>query len=422
MRLSRRLARALTGFSLALTSAVAGLTWPAPVHAAAYASAQEIEADFQKGLRALEAGDAETAIRLFRAILAQRPALPRVRLELARAYFAAREWERSRRAFFAVLSGDIPDTVRTNVIRYLRAIDARRGFDWDLSVALAASPRAARSYDTDTVMVEVGGVRLPFTIEREDDGAVGIEASGEAEYRFDLSGPSTEGVRVTALAGASFDVFEGEGRGADDYTIGGELGVRGAWPRTSLTGSTFVSTREFAGDHFEDRLGVATDLAWRDRSGISFFSSVTVGVVDDHVAEARDGTFGRLRAGVAKSIAGRASAGAALFGEHLDAERDFETYTTLGGQVFGSADIGLGLDVSGQIYLLNQEYRAPVPGLAGPRNEWEYGVDLDVAKTDLFLLGQFTPFVRLGVSRRKSSLDAFSYYEHRLSLGVRRAF
>lgn len=140
------------------------------------------------------------------------------------------------------------------------------------------------------------------------------------------------------------------------------------------------------------------------------------------MADTRDGMFGRLRVDLAKSRAGRVSTGTALFGEHLDAEWIFETYTTPGGRVFGSAKIGFGLDVSGQIYLLNQKCQGRVPSLAAPRNEWKYGFDLDVTKTDVSRPGTFSPFVSAGLSRRDSSLDAFSYYEHRFSVGIRRAF
>ena len=417
-RIAGKLARA--GLLLVLVLA-AVLTAASPAQAASYETPRAVEADFQKGLRALAAGDAETAIRLFRAILAERPGLPRVRLELARAYFEAREWDRSRREFFAVLSGGVPASVKANILRFLQAIDARRGFDWDLSIAFATSPEAGRDYDTDTVEIDVFGIPLPFTVEREDDGDYGVRARGSAEYRVEIPGAGA-GLRLSGFGEGFFDVFEGEGSGADDYRVGARAGLRGAWPQTTVFGAPVISTRHFGGEHLEDRLGFETGVEWRSVSGLSLFATGAAGVVDDHVSDFRDGTFGRLRAGVARSIGGRAQAGAALSAEILDADGRFESYTLLGGEVFGRADVGLGIDATARAYLLNQDYRDEVPLLRRTRDEWEYGLDVELSKTDLFLMGQFTPFVKAGYSRRTSSIDAFSYRELRFEVGVQKSF
>jgi hypothetical protein len=86
------------------------------------------------------------------------------------------------------------------------------------------------------------------------------------------------------------------------------------------------------------------------------------------------------------------------------------------------ADIGLGIDATARAYLLNQDYRDEVPLLGESRDEWEYGLDLELAKTDVFLMGQFSPFLKAGYSRRTSSIDAFSYREVRFEIGVRKSF
>ena len=70
-------------------------------------SSNNIEARFLIGLRDLETGKPDKAIEAFSAILAADPTLIRVRLELARAYFAAEKWDRARQEFFIVLSGDL---------------------------------------------------------------------------------------------------------------------------------------------------------------------------------------------------------------------------------------------------------------------------------------------------------------------------
>jgi len=184
--------------------------------AADYSSPQAIEAAFQEGLQALEGGESDRAIRIFRGILAARPDLPRVRLELARAYFQARQWERSRREFFAVLSGNVPTNVKTRIIAYLRAIDARRGFDWDLSVGFTTSPQSARDYDSNIVLIDFLGIPLPFRIERDKSGTYGIQVQGAAEYRIALPSLGGDSVQSSGFGRAEVDIFEGDGGGADD--------------------------------------------------------------------------------------------------------------------------------------------------------------------------------------------------------------
>jgi len=419
---STDLGRFLLGICLALGHLFAlQQTWRAEAATAEYGSPQAIEETFKAGLESLESGDPETAIRIFRGILAHNSNLPRVRLELARAYFHAREWERSRREFFAVLSGDIPDTVRSRIIQFLRAIDARRGFDWNLSVALATSAQASRDYDTDTVMLDVLGVPLPFTVERDNDGTYGVQVRGSAEFRHNISGHGAT-AQVTGFGELQADIFEGNGGSADDRAIGANAGLRAIWPRTTASGSVSLSLREIGGEHFEDRAELRGALEWRHPDGVAVFGSGAIGLVDHHAAEFRDGTSMRARLGVARSIGGRSILGVALLAERLDADGAFESYTTLGGESFGSTDLGAGFDAAVRIFLLNQGFDARAPGFLERRDEWEYGFDIDLAKADLFVFGQFSPFVRAGFSRRDSSIDAFSYNEYRLDIGIRKAF
>lgn len=390
--------------------------------AADYSSPQAIEAAFQEGLQALEGGESDRAIRIFRGILAARPDLPRVRLELARAYFQARQWERSRREFFAVLSGNVPTNVKTRIIAYLRAIDARRGFDWDLSVGFTTSPQSARDYDSNIVLIDFLGIPLPFRIERDKSGTYGIQVQGAAEYRIALPGLGGDSVQSSGFGRAEVDIFEGDGGGADDYLFGIEAGLRGAWARLTASSSLAASKREFGGRAFEDRVELRGSIEWRNPSGLALFGSAAAGMLDDHQSEGRDGVVLRGRMGIAQSFGGRGTLGFATFAERQDSDAEFESFTTAGIETFAITDLGFGLDAVGSLFLLNQEFDARIPGLLEKRDEWEYGVRIELTKADIFLFGQFSPFVQLGLARRDSSLDAFSYNEYRFSVGVRKAF
>ena len=104
------------------------------------AASQDLPALFDEGMAAVEAaGRAEgdrrdelldEAIAAFREMLVADPALVRVRLELARAFFLKGEDRLARRHFERVLAGEVPREVAANVRTFLIQIRARRR--WDL--------------------------------------------------------------------------------------------------------------------------------------------------------------------------------------------------------------------------------------------------------------------------------------------------
>ena len=155
-------------------------------------------------------------------------------------------------------------------------------------------------------------------------------------------------------------------------------------------------------------------------SGLPRCATGSAGSVDDHISDFRDGTTARLRTGVARSVGGRATVGLAFFVDHLDADAAFESYTTLGAEIFGTADLGAGFDSTGRVYVFNQDYKQRNPLFFETLNEWEYGIDLEITKADFFIFNQFNPFVAVGFSRRDSAIDAFSYNEYRFSIGVKK--
>ncbi len=87
--------------------------------------------DFLFGTIAAKRGDWETAIARFRAILARDPELPRVRLDLALAYFQARQ-DGSAAYHFRQALGDesLAPVARARALAYLDAIRRRRS--WSL--------------------------------------------------------------------------------------------------------------------------------------------------------------------------------------------------------------------------------------------------------------------------------------------------
>src|ERR1044072_604329 len=102
----------------------------------------EIQRAFIEGAQRLEAGDFESAARIFRE-LTQKNENPRVKLDLARALFYLKQYRESRRLFKAVLlEPELPWRVHDNIEAFLRSIDEVDGYArFALSVVSDSNPR-----------------------------------------------------------------------------------------------------------------------------------------------------------------------------------------------------------------------------------------------------------------------------------------
>ena len=118
------------------------------------------------------------AISTLHAMLAERPELVRVRLELARAFFYKGEDSLARGHFRRVLAGDVPDAVKANVQRFLVQIRARRRWTMYMGMALLPDSNIGGGTDEEVIYIDFNGVELPFDFTPEEDQmASGVGAS-----------------------------------------------------------------------------------------------------------------------------------------------------------------------------------------------------------------------------------------------------
>ncbi len=102
-------------------------------HAAAFALLDPLESDragdpaydFLLGLAAIDSGHLTRAVFALERVLAARPDDPRVRAEIARAYFLMGEGENAKREFAAVKAAKPPAEVAATIERFLDALDIR---------------------------------------------------------------------------------------------------------------------------------------------------------------------------------------------------------------------------------------------------------------------------------------------------------
>ena len=218
----------------------------------------------------------DEAIASFRAMLIDRPALVRVRLELARAFFLKGEDRLAKRHFERVLAGKPPPPVVLNVNRFLVQIRARRRWDLHAGFALAPDTNIGASSDERIIYINVGGARLPFTRDAEDltTSGIGLSVWTGGEYQVPL------GERLRLRAGANASRREYEGRRFDQMHLSGHAGPRrllGRNTEASVLASVqrrwsggapdhdAIGIRLEAGHRFTRRLTANVRASWHDR-------------------------------------------------------------------------------------------------------------------------------------------------------------
>ena len=193
----------------------------------------DIDTRFRTGMTAvgqamrLPEGETRTArlgvaVAAFHGILVERPDLVRVRLELARTFFLMGEDSLAQRHFERVLAGDIPKEVAANVRRFLNAIRARKRWHVRFGMGVAPDSNISASSGERTVMIDVGGQRLPFTLNEPatEESGIGLSVWTGGEYQYPL-GPTWR-----LRAGGNLSRREYRGGAFDRMTLSGYTGPR----------------------------------------------------------------------------------------------------------------------------------------------------------------------------------------------------
>lgn len=391
--------------------------WLAVGNARADGHDPEIQRRFLTALEDIERGDYTAAISALRGILARDPSLHRVRLELARAYFLAEEWAQAETEFFAVLSADVPDAVRNNIRLFLREIDVRRGWSWDVSVSAIAGGGLTRNYRSNRVLLNVG-VPLEFEIDRRNEPDFGMQVDGAIEFRTPLPGDNP---RIFGRLKASVFAKEFPGESFDDYTLSLEPGAVVAIPSTTVVAGPVLSRRWYAQQPFEDRKGFEVGVINRSLPLFELGLNGAVYDVDSHYTDDRDGVLSVVEIGAARSIFGRASVGVFVGLSQLDAEEDFESYRAKWVGTTVSADLGAGFAAAFRPQITWTSYDETAPFFFEPEEQTEVRLHGQVTKVDWFL-GPFNPYLSVGHTDHRSNNALNDYSELSFQVGLTKAY
>lgn len=142
--------------------------------------------DFLWGSIALQRGEWPAAIARFRAILARDPNLPRVRLDLAFAYFqAGRDRQAAYHFRLALGDKDLPPVARAKALVFLDRIRRRKA--WSVSGSLSLAPDTNINQATSARQVSLFGLPATLSDDARQTSGVGLNVGVRGDYEWRLS-------------------------------------------------------------------------------------------------------------------------------------------------------------------------------------------------------------------------------------------
>ena len=212
--------------------------------------------DFLHGSIALRRGDSPAAIERFRAMLARNPDLPRVRLDLALAYFQAGQDNRAAYHFRLALGDlDIPPIVRNRALAFLDRI--RRRKSWSVSGSLALIPDSNINQATSAREVALFGFPGRLSDDARQTSGVGVSANVRGGYEWRLA----EALRFRTVAGLRTRTYADTSQFNEQF-ISLQAGPRFLFRKFDLRPELITEVRLLGNDTYSRAVGFELSGNW----------------------------------------------------------------------------------------------------------------------------------------------------------------
>ena len=374
---------------------------------------EAIERRFLLGAVYMRLGKPDEAARQYEAILAIRPGLTRVRLELARAHYAAGQDDKARYHFQLSLGDKLPSSVESAVEGFLNAIDARKR--WSAHVSLAALPETNAVRRTDRETVQIGGATFRLNEDAREASGVGAQLSAGAAYAPVVG----SGLRGHFALSTAAKLYE---RSAwNDIAVVGKAGLTRLFDGGSASGGVQAGRRWQGTEGFQHSVGPwgRVDYRLSPRTRVSASTAVDYRRHDER--DDLDGWRVALNPVLRYVLDSQTLLEVGPQLEAVRARADHRASRLAGIGVGVSRAFENGISASLSASVRRQAYRTDDP-LFGVRREdrvmWLSG---RVLHRSLQLSG-FAPYVGYSYERSRSTIPLHDYENHGAILGLTREF
>ena len=374
---------------------------------------QRIERLFLLGLVEVRLGLLPEAAERFEAILAIRPDLTRVRLELARVYHLLGRDGKARFHFEASLGDELPSSVEGAVEAFLDRIDARKR--WSVSLSLAALPESNPVKRTDREEVRIGGVPFRLNDDAREASGTGLLLSTGAQYSPVLS----EDWRGVLAASGAAKLHEQSDW--NDISVQGDLGVARLFDRGSVSGGLRIGRRWLGGERYSDGIGPWTRRRLRLSPALRLDGALGAERRDHPDNPGLDGWTVNFRPGLTYALSSATTLRTELDLEHASAREDRHGSRLGGLAVSLSHAFQDGLSVSPRMSVHWRRYGGKDPLFRKRRSDRQARLSVNLLHRELQYRG-FAPYVGCFVEWNRSSIPVNGYRNQGGVLGVSRTF
>ncbi len=374
---------------------------------------ERIERLFLLGLAEARLGHLRDAAERFEAILAVRPELTRVRLELARVYGLLGRDGKARFHFEASLGDELPSSVEDAVEAWLDRIDARRR--WSISISAAVLPESNPVKRTDDEEVRIGGVPFRLDEDAREASGTGLLLSTGTQYSPVLSG-DWRGVLAASGAAKLYEQSDW-----NDISVQGDVGVARLFDRGSISGGLRIGRRWLGGERYNDGIGPWTRGRLRLSQALRLDGALASERRNHPDNPGLDGWTVNLRPGLDYALSSATTLRAELELEHVDAREDHHGSRLGGLAVSLSHAFRGGLSVSPRMSVHWRRYGGKDPLFGKRRSDRQMRLSVNLLHRALQYRG-FAPWVGCFVEWNRSSIPINGYRNQGGVFGVSRTF
>ena len=371
---------------------------------------ESIERLFLLGRVEMQLGMPQSAAERFEAILARRPELTGVRLELAQAYYLAGRDDKARRHFNASLADELPTSVEAAVESFLRGIDARKR--WSVSLSASMLPETRRS---DREEVLIGGV--PFRLSEDARASSGAGALLSAGASF--SPAVSDNLRGVLAATAAAKLYERSDW--NDVSASGDIGLARLTDTGSVSGGLRFGRRWVGGDAYNRSLGPWAQARLRLSSSTRLGLALSAGYRAHDERSDRDGWRIALTPRLTHLRDSRTSISVEPMLEVIEAKTDHHGSRAigLGATIARTFDGGLSVSLSPGIQV--RRYASEDPLFGTRQIDRNYRLGVRVLHRSLRYAG-FAPWIGFSLESNRSNIPIREYDNHGVTAGVSRTF
>ncbi|MCR8825425.1 surface lipoprotein assembly modifier [Pseudosulfitobacter koreensis] len=365
------------------------------------------------GVANARAGRPDAAVAPLSKLVAQVPANPMFRLELAGALVASGQHKRARYHLEQVKGADLPPQVQTQVQNQIDRLERSKNWQGYFRFALTPESNAARRTQAETV--NLGGLVFNINPNAREEPATGVELG------FGLAALPMIGERTRARFGIDAQARLFDGRAPDDVFLRATAGiVHFDQSGRRLTADVFATQRRLDNSTYTRSQGLALGygFALGQRARLSF------GVQHEQLSYVQS-AYDVRRAAANVQLAYAASAQLVLrAGARFENRSSAYSLAaghaqglSIGGDYTFVGGLRVGLDLSYD----HNDFDGIHPLYGVQRMDRKTAATVHITNQNWSYRG-FAPVIKFGVERQNSNIVINSYRNVSTSLGVTRSF